>query len=387
MESLIQLLCAVFAPLLNIIPGATAERLHLFCLRHRMTRKDQIYFLQNYAKLITDGFMIIEALTILKREYQQTLGQDCTEVGFCNEALRMMGDDGVLSLSEAMGSWFNPVFIQVISVSTTSKNTSQALDELLKNFDRWEEVRKELMGIAKTPVLWIVGAVSLASSVSIYGLPLLGGDKFTEKMTPLTEYFYHYGVWVERNGNLILLLLLAGILSYLYVLFNVNGDVRRTLDTRVPGFGLYQAFQAANFYTIMAVLVSPKGGCLKLKEALEAFEDNSDICSDYLETHVTEMFRKAEMEGMSDMEQLNTGLLPLKMKIRLGVAGKTKNGLTMVTTFQSISQHLAEDYRDQLKHRVKRIFNLIMVFSVSLGVASILAMLDAAFSRIDSSML
>ncbi|TVN03447.1 hypothetical protein FPV63_12555 [Vibrio cholerae] len=387
MESLIQLFCALFAPILNLIPGVIAERLHVFCLRHRMTRKEQVYFLQNYAKLISDGFKINEALTILKTEYLETLGKDCSEVKFCTEALRQMGDEGALSVSDAMSNWFFPVFTQVISVSTTSKNTSQALEDLLENFNRWEAVRKELLSILKTPVLLTVGSLFATTMISMYGLELVGGDKFEKNLTDLSAFFHAYGVWAEQNIKLVLLVMLFLTLVYFYALFNVNSDFRRVLDSKIPGFGLYQAFQAANFYTIMAILVSPSGGNLKLKEALEEFENNNDLTSDYLATHIAEMFRRAEIDGLSNLEQLNTGLLPLKMKIRLGIAGKTKGGLTMVTTFQSISQNLAEDYKDQIKHRMRNLSQSAMFFSVVLVFFSVLAMLDVAFSRLDSTML
>lgn len=369
------------AKLLSRLPYEWAEKAERFFLRLRMSRTEQVEFLMNYSKLRHDGILDKKALQALREEYLESMGPDSNEVKYCNIALEGLRD-GFIGIDDAMNRWFDPDLAQVARTANVAKNGAEALDTLLKNIDEWRKVKVNILQKVLAPMQWVLLALSGTYIVATKGIRAVAGDVPKSEWTPLARFYDELGLFLTVYTTPIMFVLLVLIVCYCWSLFNYVGEQRTNLDKYVPGFGFYQAVQASKFFSIMAVLVSPKGGQLKLKQALEEFEENPDLMSKYLGEHISEMLEMSE-KGKFSLEQLNTGLLPKRMRVRLGVAGKTSGGLTMTETFDSIAKNLASDYGSAMAKSLSKYLTVAKVVALFLLVGAIAASLDGVFTRIE----
>lgn len=364
------------------VPHEAAEKVEAFCLRQRLSRSEQIDFLMNYSKLKQDGVKDRKAITALREEYSDSLGLEANEVKYCNEALASM-QSGAIGIDEGMQRWFDPDLAQVAKTANASKNGSEALKILLEHIEKWQVVKNDVYAAFKKPLLWLAGSMLGTYLVATVGIKALAGDTPKEKWTETALAYDEFGVFLNTYSDVILMFVLLLTAIYFWVMFFYVGESRRYLDKYVPGFAFYQASQASRFFSIMAVLVSPNGGKLTLKPALEQFEGNDDLTSDYLAEHVAEMLELSE-RGRFALEQLDTGLLPKRMRVRLGVAGKTSGGLSMSDTFDSIANNLSSDFGHSMAKTVTRYFNVAKIISILLLMGAISAALDGVFGRLDA---
>jgi type II secretory pathway component PulF len=366
------------------IPGSLGEWAGKRYKTSRMSRDQQIEFLRYYADLSSEGFKTRKVLEALEREFSKAIGEKAEEVLFCREALEKV-EEGTTGIDDAMRDWFEPDLVQVLRVSTVSRNASVALNQLLEQVSLWEKVMGEIMSALRKPVSMILMTVGATLFISIKGIGALAGDTPKADWTEMAILYDDFGLWVVANYKVITLVCAWVVVIYIYSMLKLIGEHRRTLDTIVPGYGLYQANQAARFFTIMAVLVSPNGGKMRMRTALEEFENNADLMSDYLFEHIQEMLDRCET-GRFSTEQLNTGLLPLRMQIRLGVAASTTDGLSMADAFNTISRNLAKDYGQTMVTKISRAMNLVKAVVAIAVVGAVSAGMDGVFSRMEHLM-
>ncbi len=370
------------AKLVSFIPGELAEKLAESILRHRMSRIEQIEFLKNYSKLKADGFKDRKTLEAMYEEYSESLGEDSNEARFCIEALKGL-EEGSIGIDDAMRRWFDPDLSQVIRASTVSENGLLALTKLLKQVDAWQAVKKEIREESRKPLGWISAGIGGTLIVATKGISAAAGDIPREEWSSIAQMYDSLGGWIMANGNMLLLLVGMAVATYMYFMHFYDGPSRGFMDRHVPGFGFYQAGQASRFFSVMSVLISPECGKMRLKQALDEFEDNNDLITPYLGLHIDEMLSRTE-QGRFALEQLDTGLLPPRMRVRLGIAGKTSDGTTMAATFDDISENLADDYGAVIIKKIKGSMTLVKFVSTILLIGAFSAGLDAAFARVDA---
>lgn len=376
-------LAMVALKLAAFIPGEIGEKARIKEKRLRISRDRQIDILRNFSNLLSEGGKVRSILTILEREYLKAHGPDHAEVKFFRSALSSI--KAGISLDEAMREWFDPDLSQVMRATFSAKNGAGALDSLLSQVERWEAVSKKIRSALKTPLIVIIGSSVFTMVISVWGIDMLAGDTPKEHWTEIAIAYANFGDWLEDNNKYVLLMFAWLVGIYFYALFAIDGERRVVLDKYVPGFSFYQASQASRFFSVMSVLVSPQGGAMHLKRALSEFEENTDLISSYLEEHVQIMLDRCQ-RGEFNYEQLNTGLLPPNLQVRLGVAASSSKGLTLAGAFENISKHLADDYGQLLINRVSNSMNYILFASLMLTVMGISAALDGVFSRLEAVM-
>ncbi|HAS8195719.1 TPA: hypothetical protein I7682_17715 [Vibrio vulnificus] len=357
-----------------------AESLYMYLGRRRIERSQQIEMLQNYAQLKADRIPDIEAVTIMLTEYSDVLGSDCAESQFCKEAKEGL-EDGSIGIDGVMRNWFAPELAMVVMASKKTRNSS-ALKDLIERTGKWQKIKSGLIAEARKPLVYIflcaLGTIGLATK----GIPFLLDGVPRKEWTLVIELYASLGEFLERFFYPFTILLLTIMVAYLYVMKYYNGEHRRTLDRYVPGYGFYQADQASRFFSIMAILISPKGAKMKLNPALEEFEMNPELMSDYLSAHVSEMLDNTS-EGDFNLDQLNTGLLPARMKIRLAVLGRTSNKLNVAETFDAIASNLAVSHGEVLLKKVQRFANAVRFAMILTGMGMLAVVMEVALLKLN----
>ncbi|EOV6284256.1 hypothetical protein ACOQ0N_004180 [Vibrio parahaemolyticus] len=383
--------------LLNqLFPHTLLDDIELWLKRHRLTHDQQSELVEFYSDLKASGTKDKEALEALKDEYEASYGKDCLQCQFCRVALEGMGaGDG--GLDHAMTEWFQPELALIVKTATrartnrTDTKTSKGkgidgkespLQLLLKHETERRRIAKELRTIFKKPVMLIAISLFATYVAAMYGVSAFAGDTPKEEWSSIAIAYDSFGHWLDAWTQPILMVLGFIVVAYFYGCRWYDGEFRLELDKYVPGYSYYQAKVAGQFFSIMSVLVSPNGGAMKLKEALIEFQSSESLMSPYIGIHIDEMMSRCG-SGEFELGQLDTGLLPSRVKMRLRVAGRAQNGLTTHLAFETISEHLAKDYGDAIVKRVNQSMTAVYMVTILLMLGAFVACLDGAFAKLD----
>lgn len=380
----------------ELFPHAVLDEVELWLKRRRLSSVQQAELVEFYSDLKASGTKDKEALEALRDEYEASYGKDCLQCQFCRVALEGMGaGDG--GLGQAMTEWFQPelaLIVKTASYARSNRNDSYSdkgsssemsespLQLLLKHETERRRIAKELRAIFKKPVMMIAISLLVTYIAAMYGVSAFAGDTPKEEWSSIAIAYDSFGLWLNTWTKPILMAMAGLAAAYLFGCFWYDGEYRLDLDKWIPGYSYYQAKVAGQFFSIMSVLVSPNGGAMKLKEALGEFQSNESLMSPYIGIHIDEMMSRCG-SGEFELGQLDTGLLPSRVKMRLRVAGRAQNGLTTHLAFETIAENLAKDYGDAIVKRVNNSMTVVYIITVILMLGAFVACLDGAFAKLD----
>ncbi|MDK9774199.1 hypothetical protein [Vibrio sp. B181a] len=377
----------------SVFPHVLFDDIDLWLKRRRLTALQQAEFVEFYSELKLSGTMDKEALEALRDEYESSYGKDCMQYEFCVVALNGMGaGDG--GLDKAMTDWFYPELAMIVKTANHARknrkgnygdemeHSESPLQLLLNHENERQRIAKKLRGIFKKPVLLVTLSLLSTYVAAMYGVSAFAGDTPKSEWSAIALAYDSFGHWLAEWTRPIIACVFGVMAAYLYGCRWYDGEYRLELDKCIPGYSYYQAKVAGQFFSIMSVLVSPNGGAMKLKEALNEFQSNEALMTPYIGIHVDEMISRSG-SGEFNLEQLDTGLLPKRVKMRLRVAGRSQKGLTTHLAFQTISENLARDYGDAIVKRVDKSMAVVWIVSLLLMIGAFVACLDGAFAKLD----
>ena len=171
---------------------------------------------------------------------------------------------------------------------------------------------KSLLNIAEklsVPMLAIpiVGALSVITSQIIAGIakdtPASIWTGFNGLVRELAEFINDGGVGIAAGTA-------ATVAIFIYLLPNLRGRIRLTLDKRLP-FSLYRDYNAAMVISSLSILIH-SGRTMK-----EALEDLRGSSSPWLRWQINKIIMSIEVDPSNYMAAFSLGLMPLTVRARL----------------------------------------------------------------------
>jgi hypothetical protein len=392
----------ILSALNDVFSSLYLEDVLVWAKRKRISREEQVEFLEFYSSLKSAGIYDKDALMALREEFESAYGAECAQCQFCKEALLGIST-GVDSLDLIMHEWFESDLSIVVRTATNARRSQSnshneptnatasspvlvanvsPLERLLKQAIERREIGQSLRSAFKKPVLMIGSSLLVTYIVAVYAVEAFAGETPKSEWSSLALFYDAMGAFLARWTDVFLAGLVVFVGTYYYLAKYYDGEYRLQLDSWVPGYSYFQAMWGGEFFSIMSVLVSPTGGQFKLKEALVEYQKNDSLMSPYIALHVEEMLRRCG-SGEFELSQLDTGLLPNRMKVRLRVAGRSKNGMSVSSAFEEIACNLGKDYGVVIVNRVKGAMAMVNCFTLVLMAGAGFACMDGAFAKLD----
>lgn len=293
----------------------------------------QFEFLTNYTSLKTDAdgndiLPVKQVLEGLSSIYLSECGIDSIEYKVCSAMLAKLGQG--LSIFETMDEWFHPDICLTYKISLAAGSQRKGVNAIIESMRRQNARKINFLRSMIVPLLLCVLGVSIASFISIGILPtFFYSPEEREHATGLVWFVIKMGEIVSDFWPLFTFGPLPFIVGFVY------------LTPRKGLTSIYRNFTAGRFYSLLSLLINSS---LTVKESLLTIQPHVSI---YLQEHIENMLDGTQ-EGSTEFRQLDTGLLPLKLRVRLHVSGKFK-AATANGVFAIIAEHAGADFDEAIE--------------------------------------
>lgn len=357
----------------------------------KLSRKQQMTFIQLWAKLKKAGMNDRAILEMLSEDYKRIYGE-CKEAEFCAHALiQLRSWSG--GLPAAMVGWFdNDITITIQSVKE-SGHIKEAVDKLFSQLSTWQDLKqkisKVLLGTAFLQffaLLIFVGVSFAAVSLVEQSTSNANQGAHSIKLTMTIDLLLWFNHFIKEWYWVLLCLVVALVVLWAYTLIYYVGEHRSFMDKYFPFFGLYSANESSRFFSILSVTTI--SGNLSLRAALEALRD-SGLCSIYILEHINEMLFRLQHQRISDsddsamsIDKIDTGLLPDILRLELTTMQRQKNAVDKKKIMEVISNSLVNDFGLAILTRIERGAKIAKYTSLGIVGVSAGGFLDFAFSSV-----
>ncbi|MBD3251372.1 hypothetical protein GF380_02870 [Candidatus Uhrbacteria bacterium] len=221
----------------------------------RIGSREKIAFAKHLSVMLNAGIPLREALEVMEGQVSSNSMRAMLTV-----MIRDLSDG--FTLSSALAKFpraFKPFDVNIVRVGESSGTLANALQYLSLQLLKAHELRGKIRAALFYPVIIFIGAIGIASYLSLYILPRLiplfksldvNLPITTRLMLTMSEFMTQYWFWVL--GGLI------GLILLLYILYRIRPIryfVHRTI-LRIPIMGrLSQAIQISFFTRILGTLL------------------------------------------------------------------------------------------------------------------------------------
>jgi hypothetical protein len=293
----------------------------------------QFEFLTNYTSLKTDAdgkdvLPVKQVLEGLSSIYLSECGVDSVEYKVCSAMLTKLGEG--LSIFETMEEWFHPDICLTYQVSLAAGSQRKGVNAIIESMRQQNARKVNFIKAMVIPAILCVVGVSVACVISIGILPtFFYSAEEREHATGLVRFVIKLGEIISDFWPLLTFGPLPFIAGFVYL------TPRKGLTT------IYRNFTAGRFYSLLSLLINSS---LTVKESLLIIQPHVSI---YLQEHIENMLDGTQ-EGSTEFKQLDTGLLPLKLRVRMHVSGKSK-AATANGVFAIIAEHAGKDFDEAIQ--------------------------------------
>lgn len=293
----------------------------------------QFEFLTNYTSLKTDvdGNDILPVKQVLEgllSIYLSECGVDSIEYKVCKAMLAKLGEG--LSIFETMEEWFHPDICLTYQISLAAGSQRKGVNAIIESMRQQNARKMNFIKAMVLPVILCVAGISVASIISIGILPtFFYSAEERENATGLVRFVIKLGEIVSDFWPLMTFGLLPFLIGFIY------------LTPRKGLTEIYRNFTAGRFYSLLSLLINSG---LTVKESLLIIQPHVSV---YLQEHIENMLSGTQ-EGSTEFKQLDTGLLPLKLRVRLHVSGKSK-AVAANGVFAIIAEHAGKDFDEAIE--------------------------------------
>lgn len=293
----------------------------------------QFEFLTNYTSLKTDasGHEILhtkEVLLALKDIYAKESGVDSIEYRVCNSMLSKLGEG--LSFFETMDDWFHPDICLTYKISLAAGSQRAGVEAIITTMKLQNQRKNRFFKAMILPLIIFIAGVAVFCGMSIGILPtFFYSPEELKKATGLVSFTLKMGDVINKYWPVFTIGLLPIIICFFYFM---------------PKKGLteiYRNFSAGRFFSLLSLLINSS---LTVKDSLLTLQPH---VSPYLQDHIENMLDMTQ-EGSTEFRQLDTGLLPLRLRVRLHVSGKA-GAASALDIFSVIASHAGEDFDDAIQ--------------------------------------
>lgn len=310
--------------------------------------KAQLAFLEDLYVLVYDGIppnraidMLAQVTTGITREVALSISQKISE-----------GQP----LAEGMREWFALNIIEIVRVGEEGGALAQTIKSGISSLTQRSGIIGAVLGAITYPIIVIVMAcgiiVYLNNSVFIQFKAIKPIEQWPSAGRTLVDISNLIQSW----WWLVLVLIIAFIVFFRWLLTNYTGEIRPLMDSVVP-FSLYRRLVAARLMETLGLLV--ENGVV-FKSALKVMQYQANP---YLGSHLLLMDHLLGMGKGNVADVLSTGLIDEKDILRLRVMAEVK-GFEHGLVRMGVSG--AEESAKTLKLIAKVIGGLLLVVGAAL---------------------
>jgi type II secretory pathway component PulF len=318
-----------------------------------------------------------EVFEAMKEIYIEVVSEYCFEVVICNDVISKLSQGD--SVSTALSPYLNRDVVLAFKATYEVGKTEFGIRQVIININQQNKIKKEFFAkIRKGSIIFFFG-IAFLIGISSYMLPQFVAMVDISELDDFTRAFFDFGVFIKDKGDTIFCSFLCLLAAYIYSLANVFGKARDIIE-KSPLFIMYlpyRSFAANRFFNMLTLL---KSSGLSLRQSLEIIDDE---VSPYMQYHIDEMLDMTRV-GVSNLEQLDTGLLTPRLRIRLKAAG-VRGGDNIDDTFNSIAKKASEDFEKSITSIGDQISSWLLIVGLGLAVTSILVIINS-LSSISMSM-
>lgn len=259
--------------------------------------------------LIEDGVIANQAIETISKS---GVG---VSVEVANAMLKKLAEGK--QLADGMQGWFNEAVVEIIRAGEEGGTLAQSMQAAAKTITQRNTAITSLISSLLYPL--IILCLGLAVTVFIKNtvfesfMLLKPVEQWPDegRIVLALANFLQYGWW------LLLLVIIAIILGFSYLLRYYIGDIRSALD-KIPIISLYRKLTAARFMETLGLLLT---NGVVLKKALKILQRSA---SPYFASHLLAMEYRLSGGKENIADVLNTGLLDENDLMRLRVIAKGK---------------------------------------------------------------
>jgi hypothetical protein len=299
----------------------SGENLSLIKLFFR--RDQQIEFIENYISLKVNNNRIMkdrDLLIGLKDLYQAQYGEANTTVKIISLLLEKI-TEGV-SLPEAMGPFFRPDIVQVFSASYNSRAGFDEVRGLVQRIINGDKLVSAFLGAISFPIFFLFATICLFLFTGGFFLPMTIDMIEKDAIDSLMTFSMVVSSFVIDYWYLVLLPFILLIGAYIYSRQNWFSDGRNWADENLPPYQVMALLYSYNIFGILSMLSSSglksesSGTKISIRKAIETMLETA---TPYAAWHLRQMLDMTS-GGVFGLLQLETGLLPTRLKMRLRIA-------------------------------------------------------------------
>lgn len=303
------------------VVNMSGENLSLIKLFFR--RDQQIEFIENYISLKVNNNRIMkdrDLLIGLKDLYQAQYGEANTTVKIISLLLEKI-TEGV-SLPEAMGPFFRPDIVQVFSASYSSRAGFDEVRGLIQRIINGDKLVSAFLGAISFPIFFLFVTICLFLFTGGFFIPMTIDMIEKDAIDSLMTFSMNVSSFVIDYWYIVLLPFILLIGAYIYSRQNWFSDRRNWADENLPPYQVMALLYSYNIFGILSMLSSSglksesSGTKISIRKAIETMLETA---TPYAAWHLRQMLDMTS-GGVFGLLQLETGLLPTRLKMRLRIA-------------------------------------------------------------------
>ncbi|WP_323947466.1 type II secretion system F family protein [Aeromonas hydrophila] len=340
-------------------------------------REQQIELIENYISLKVSNNRIMkdrDLLIGLKDLYKEEYGESNVTIKIISLLLEKI-TEGV-SLPEAMGPYFRADIVQVFSASYNSRAGFDEVRGLIQRIISGDQLVREFLSSISFPVFFLFVAIGMFLFVGGFFVPMT--IEMIEKDAIDSVLHFSMGVSSFVIGKWYFAILPFVVLVWLYAYSKQNwfSDGRNWADNHLPPYQVMALLYSYNIFGILSMLSSSgiksesSGTKISIRKAIETMLDTA---TPYASWHLKQMLDMTS-GGVFGLLQLETGLLPTRLKMRLRVS--QLSGVSDQTQLLAI---IASESFGDFKKALEKPKNLIRNISLAAGATIMIFSLYAMF--------
>lgn len=187
----------------------------------KLKKKDLIFFLTQLSTYIKSGIPLVEAFSILSRQFKDRNYQRMFRAMMYDLT---MGESFSKSM-ENQGNSFPPILINMVKSSELTGELPEALDDMADYFTQTEAAKKEMISAMTYPCVVLIMAIGVSIFMMVYIVPQFA-EIFTSmgegQIPAFTQIVLNVSDFLKANVLKILLWVFVIIVVYIYLYRNVK---------------------------------------------------------------------------------------------------------------------------------------------------------------------
>ncbi|WP_330544781.1 type II secretion system F family protein (plasmid) [Aeromonas hydrophila] len=336
-----------------------AESLNEKWLLWQFGRAQQDLFVNSYISFKSSQSHAMkdrEVIGGLQESFESTYGND-SPIAFVTKRILDQIASGA-SLAKAMEPYFEESVMQVFTAVYNSTGDFGKVRELIERIDKAKKLMRSFWRALFFPFFIFIIGMIIFVFVGLFYMPIVEAMIKEDQLDWFMIFVRGGGAFMETYWPVIAIAVIGLAVSYKLTVRTWTGEYRKMADKYFPPYQIATLMLSFNLFGVLSLLSSSGS---KVKDCLEIMLPNA---SDYSRWHLEQMLDMTS-SGVYGLLQLETGLLPPRLKLRLRIA--SKSGVSdQAKIFHIIAHESFEDFEASMEKPRVAIGSFFLVLGVFL---------------------